>query len=108
MGYLEDSGPYFGFTVVLPGDLFEVELDATGYFCLNEKATQEDAALEILGYVFEIIGKKICNCNYEKVKLLHDTNNALRAKVHFWEESYERFKASYQNLANAHIGGNSP
>ncbi|QHO11652.1 uncharacterized protein DS421_15g499990 [Arachis hypogaea] len=55
MGYLENSGLYFGFTVVLPGDPFKVELDATGHFRLNEKVTQEDAALEMLGCVLEII-----------------------------------------------------
>ncbi|KAL4315197.1 hypothetical protein AHAS_Ahas15G0161000 [Arachis hypogaea] len=98
MGYLENSGLYFGFTVVLPGDPFKVELDATGHFRLNEKVTQEDAALEMLGCVLEIIGNKIYNFNYEKVKLLHDSNNALRERFIFGKNCMKGLKLVTRTL----------
>ncbi|XP_025645019.2 uncharacterized protein [Arachis hypogaea] len=106
--FLRDDGPYFGFTVVVPGDPFEIPLSVKRRFSLNEKAAREDAALEMLDRVVELSGKEIRDFNYSKVKLLRDSNSALRAKVGQLEDAYEKLMASYESLLNAHIEGQSP
>ncbi|QHN95393.1 hypothetical protein HN51_043246 [Arachis hypogaea] len=105
--YLRDQGPFYGFTVVVPGEPYEVELNAKGRFSMVEKAVREDAAMEMLGQVLDITGKEIKDYSYLKVKLLRDSNNALRAKVGQLEDVYEKLKASYEAAVNARIEGQS-
>ncbi|XLR64688.1 hypothetical protein S83_015360 [Arachis hypogaea] len=106
--YLRDQGPFYGFTVVVPGEPYEVELNAKGRFSMVEKAAREDAAMEMLGQVLDITGKEIKDYSYSKVKLLRDSNNALRAKVGQLEDAYEKLKANYEAAVNARIEGQSP
>ncbi|KAL4390137.1 hypothetical protein AHAS_Ahas03G0115000 [Arachis hypogaea] len=73
--------PFYGFTVVVPGEPYEVELNANGRFSVVEKAAREDAAMKMLGQVLDITGKENKDYSYSKVKLLRDSNNALQAKV---------------------------
>ncbi|QHN82939.1 uncharacterized protein DS421_20g700240 [Arachis hypogaea] len=105
--FLRESPPFYGFTVVIPGNPFEASMVAKGHFSLVEKAAREDAALEMLGRVLEITGKEIRDYNYFKVNLLRDSKNALRAKVCQLEEAYEKLKANYEALVSAHIDGKS-
>ncbi|QHO03634.1 uncharacterized protein DS421_13g433830 [Arachis hypogaea] len=106
--YVGDKGPFFGFTVVVPGEPYEVELSAKGRFSMVEKAAREDAAQEMLGQVLEITGKEIKDYYYSRVKLLRDSNTALRAKVGQLEDAYEKLLANYEAVVNARIEGQSP
>ncbi|XLU24410.1 hypothetical protein S245_060476, partial [Arachis hypogaea] len=45
--YLSDVGPFYGFTVVLPGQPYEVEMSAKGHFSMVEKMTYKEAALKM-------------------------------------------------------------
>ncbi|QHO28022.1 uncharacterized protein DS421_7g213030 [Arachis hypogaea] len=96
--FVGEQGPFFGFTVVIPGHPFEIELFVIGRFSMVEKAAREDAAYEMLCVLLDVTGKEIQDYNYRKVKLLSDSNNALRAGVGQLEESYEKLKASYDSL----------
>ncbi|QHN93267.1 uncharacterized protein DS421_17g591220 [Arachis hypogaea] len=106
--YVGDKGPFFEFTMVVPGQPYEVELNAKGRFSMVERAAREDAAQEMLGQVLEIIGKEIKDYYYSRVKLLRDSNTALRAKVDQLEDAYEKLLASYEAVVNARIEGQSP
>ncbi|QHO02813.1 hypothetical protein S83_044233 [Arachis hypogaea] len=103
--FVGEQGPFFGFTVVIPGHPFEIELFVTGRFSMVEKAAREDVAYEMLCVLLDVTGKEIRNYNYRKAKLLGDSNNALRARVGQLEESYERLKASYDSLVIRHVEG---
>ncbi|XP_052107455.1 uncharacterized protein LOC127740500 isoform X2 [Arachis duranensis] len=103
--FVGEQGPFFGFTVVIPGHPFEIELFVIGRFSMVEKAAREDAAYEMLCVLLDVTGKEIQDYNYRKVKLLSDSNNALRAGVGQLEESYEKLKASYDSLVKRHVEG---
>ncbi|KAL4316397.1 hypothetical protein AHAS_Ahas15G0281000 [Arachis hypogaea] len=40
--YLRDQSPFYGFTVVVPGESYEVKLNAKGRFSMVEKAAREE------------------------------------------------------------------
>ncbi|QHO11827.1 uncharacterized protein DS421_15g501610 [Arachis hypogaea] len=103
--FVGEQGPFFGFTVVIPGHPFEIELFVTGRFSMVEKAAREDAAYEMLCMLLDVTRKEIRDYNYQKVKLLGDSNSALRARVGQLEESYEKMKASYDSLVRRHVEG---
>ncbi|XLS77833.1 hypothetical protein HN51_062058 [Arachis hypogaea] len=96
--FVGEQGPFFGFTVVIPGHPFEIELFVTGRFSMVEKDAREDAAYEMLSVLLDVTGKEIRDYNYRKAKLLGDSNNALWARVGQLEESYKKLKASYDSL----------
>ncbi|QHO23459.1 uncharacterized protein DS421_12g363730 [Arachis hypogaea] len=103
--FVGEQGPFFGFTVVIPGHPFEIELFVNGHFSMVEKAAREDVAYEMLCVLLDVTGKEIRDYNYKKAKLLGDSNNALRARVGQLEESYEKLKASYDSLVRRHVEG---
>ncbi|XLU41906.1 hypothetical protein S245_036720 [Arachis hypogaea] len=103
--FVGEQGPFFGFTVVIPGHPFEIELFVTGRFSMVEKDAREDAAYEMLSVLLDVTGKEIRDYNYRKAKLLGDSNNALWARVGQLEESYKKLKASYDSLVRCHVEG---
>ncbi|XLR56631.1 hypothetical protein S83_007303 [Arachis hypogaea] len=105
--FTREKGPFYGFTVVVPGNPFEVELSARGRFSLVEKAAREDAAFEMLGRVLDLTGKEIRDYSYSKLKLVNDSNNALRAKVSQLEEAYEKLRGRYDALKHENVEGNA-
>ncbi|KAL4328742.1 hypothetical protein AHAS_Ahas13G0230500 [Arachis hypogaea] len=106
--YLRNQGPFYGFTVVVPGEPYEFKLNAKGQISMVEKATRKDAAMEMLGQVLDITSKAIKDYNYSKVELLRDSNNVLQAKVGQLEDDHKKLKASYDAAVNARIEGQSP
>ncbi|MED6200124.1 hypothetical protein PIB30_082141 [Stylosanthes scabra] len=92
--YLRNQGPFFGYTVVVPGFPLELELVATGRYSRLETAAREDAAAEMLRRLEETTGKEIRYYNHSKVKLYSDANNALRARVAQLEDAYDKLRVS--------------
>ncbi|QHO51620.1 uncharacterized protein DS421_1g32430 [Arachis hypogaea] len=104
--FTREKGPFYGFTMVVSGDPFEVELSARGRFSLVEKAAREDAAFEMLGCMLDLTGKEIQDYSYSKLKLVNDSNNALRAKVSQLEEAYEKLRGHYDALKHENVESN--
>ncbi|MED6207882.1 hypothetical protein PIB30_039709 [Stylosanthes scabra] len=79
--FVRGAGPFYGFTVVLPGESYERDLVKRGRFLTIKHAAREDAATEMMGFLLESMWMEVHDYNYAKAKLLRDSNNALRAKV---------------------------